>query len=87
MMQKTPSHTMELPRLIVVGESNIGQIGQFLKSLDCPKKVSVVAGNHVQKIVKKKIQKSADLLLTLVVNGRIRSVSDANEELKPATDG
>lgn len=66
-MPNTPSHTMELPRLIVVGESNIGQIGQFLKSLDCPKKVSVVAGNHVQKIVKKKIQKS-------LANSKIRVI-------------
>jgi glycerol-1-phosphate dehydrogenase [NAD(P)+] len=49
---------MELPRLIVVGEKNIGEIGEFLHSLNEPKKVSIVAGQHVQKIVKQQIQKS-----------------------------
>jgi glycerol-1-phosphate dehydrogenase [NAD(P)+] len=57
-MQNTPSHTMELPRLIVVGEKNIGHIGEFLLSLSGPKKVSIIAGAHVQKLVKKKFQKS-----------------------------
>lgn len=57
-MRNTPSHTMELPRLIVVGEKNIDQIGSFLRSLSEPKKVSVIAGNHVQRIVKTKFQKS-----------------------------
>jgi glycerol-1-phosphate dehydrogenase [NAD(P)+] len=58
LMQETPSHTMELPRLIVVGEKNISDFGEFLRSLDEPKKVSIIAGPHVQKIVKKKLQKS-----------------------------
>lgn len=49
---------MELPRLIVIGEKNIGEIGEFLLSLNKPKKVSIVAGLHVQKIVKKIFQKS-----------------------------
>lgn len=57
-MPNTPSHTMELPRLIVVGEKNIGEIGEFLQSLNEPKKVSIIAGQHVQKIAKKKIQAS-----------------------------
>lgn len=57
-MQNTPSHTMELPRLIVIGEKNIGQVGSFLQSLSAPKKVSIVAGMHVQKIVKTQFQKS-----------------------------
>lgn len=57
-MQNTPSHTMELPRLIVVGEKNISQIGSFLRSLSGPKKISVIAGNHVQKIVKTQFQKA-----------------------------
>ena len=34
------SHTMELPRQIVVGERNIGLVGEFLGSLAKPKKVS-----------------------------------------------
>ncbi len=57
-MQKTPSHTMELPRLIVVGEKNIDKIGDFLCSLSAPKKISVIAGSHVQKIVKSQFLKS-----------------------------
>lgn len=57
-MPNTTSHTMELPRLIVIGEKNIGQIGAFLQSLDSPRKASIVAGEHVRKIIKKKIQKS-----------------------------
>jgi glycerol-1-phosphate dehydrogenase [NAD(P)+] len=58
---------MELPRLIVIGEKNIGNIGKFLLSLNEPKKVSVVAGSHVQKIVKAKFQKS-------LTESKIRSI-------------
>jgi len=57
-MRNSPSHTMELPRLIVVGEKNIGNFGKFLLDLGPTKKVSVIAGNHVQKIVKTKITRS-----------------------------
>ncbi len=53
-----PSHTMELPRLIVVGENNIQDIGKFLKSLDNPKKISLISGGNVRKIVQKKIDRS-----------------------------
>lgn len=66
-MRNTPSHTMELPRLIVVGEKNIDAFGNFLHSLGTTKKVSIVAGNHVQKIVKNKISKSLS-------NSKIKSV-------------
>ena len=52
------SHTMELPRKIVVGEKNIADIGNFLKSLKNTKKVSLISGSNVKKIVQKKIQKS-----------------------------
>ena len=52
------SHTMELPRKIVVGEKNISDIGAFLKSLEDPKSVSLISGNNVKKIVQKKIEKS-----------------------------
>ena len=54
----TPSHTMELPRLIVVGEKNIEKIGDFLKSLNGAKKVSLISGSNVKKIVQKKIDES-----------------------------
>lgn len=53
-----PSHTMELPRLIVIGEKNIADIGDFLNSLAKPKKVSIMSGVNVRKIVQKKIDKS-----------------------------
>jgi|TARA_B100000678_G_scaffold229456_1_gene197659 glycerol-1-phosphate dehydrogenase [NAD(P)+] len=49
---------MELPRLIVVGEKNINDIGSFLKSLKNIKKVSLVSGNNVKKIVQSKIESS-----------------------------
>jgi len=49
------AHTMELPRLIVVGEKNIGDLGKFLNTLTKPKKVSLVSGVNVRKKVQKKI--------------------------------
>ncbi len=56
-----PSHTMELPRLIVVGENNIKDFGEFLFSLNKPKKISLISGINVKKILKKKIEKSLKL--------------------------
>jgi len=55
------SHTMELPRLIVVGENNMSEIGEFLFSLNKPKIVSLISGINVQKILKLKIEKSLKL--------------------------
>jgi len=52
------SHTMELPRLIEIGEKNIGDFGKFLNSLNRPKKVSLICGTNVQKVLKIKIEKS-----------------------------
>ena len=52
------SHTMELPRQIVVGEKNIEEFGNFLYNLTKPKKVSLISGIHVKKILKEKIEKS-----------------------------
>ena len=49
---------MELPRLIVIGEKNIGEFGSFLKALDHPKKVSLISGIHVKKFLQKKIERS-----------------------------
>jgi glycerol-1-phosphate dehydrogenase [NAD(P)+] len=49
---------MELPRLIEIGEKNIGDFGKFLNSLNKPKKVSLIAGMNVQKVLRKKIEKS-----------------------------
>ncbi len=53
-----PSHVMELPRKIVVGENNIGDIGKFLADLANPEKVSVVSGDKVRKITYKKVANS-----------------------------
>lgn len=52
------SHKMEFPRLIEIGEKNINDFGKFLISLNKPKKISLIAGTNVQKILKKKIEKS-----------------------------
>ena len=52
------SHTMELPRQIVVGEKNIGQVGKFLRTLSNPKKVSIISGKNVKKIIGKEIDQS-----------------------------
>ena len=49
---------MELPRQIVVGEKNIGQVGEFLRSLSNPRKVSIISGKNVKKIIGKEIDKS-----------------------------
>ncbi len=49
---------MELPRLIVIGNKNLENIGKFLHSLNEPKKISVVSGKHVKKIIQNKFQKS-----------------------------
>ena len=49
---------MELPRQIVVGEKNIEQVGEFLRSLANPKKVSIISGKNVKKIIGKEIDQS-----------------------------
>ena len=51
MEKRMQSHTMELPRLIVVGEKNISEFGEFLVSLRKPKKVSLISGINVKKIL------------------------------------
>lgn len=55
------SHTMELPRLIEIGEKNIKDFGKFLNSLNRPKKVSLIAGINVQTVLSKDIEKSLKL--------------------------
>lgn len=52
------SHTMELPRLIVVGEGNVAGFGGFLKKLNGSGRVSLVTGSHVKKIIQQKIERS-----------------------------
>ena len=57
--RKSISHTMELPRQIVVGENNIEEVGNFLRGL-CPnsKKVSIISGKNVKKIFGQQIDSS-----------------------------
>ena len=57
-LSRIHSHTMELPRLIVVGNNNLSQLGKFLKTLSNPKKVSLISGKNVKSILGKKIEKS-----------------------------
>ena len=52
------SHTMELPRQIVVGDKNISDLGNFLNSLKRTKKISIISGGNVKKIIQKKIETS-----------------------------
>jgi glycerol-1-phosphate dehydrogenase [NAD(P)+] len=52
---------MELPRLIKIGERNIDEFGSFLYSLNKSKKVSLISGTNVQKILRKKIERSLNL--------------------------
>lgn len=47
---------MELPRLIVIGEKNVNGFGDFLKTLSNPKKVTIITGTNVKKIIQKKIE-------------------------------
>jgi glycerol-1-phosphate dehydrogenase [NAD(P)+] len=49
---------MELPRQIVIGEKNINDVGKFIADLANPRKVSLVSGDQVRKIVQKKIESS-----------------------------
>ena len=55
---RQPSHTMELPRLIVIGDKKINKFGNFLNSLNHPKKISIITGPDVKKLVQKKIESS-----------------------------
>ena len=52
---------MELPRLIVIGEKNINEFGKFLRSLNNPKKVTLISGDNVRKYLQKKIESSLAL--------------------------
>ncbi len=58
---------MELPRQIVIGEKNIGNIGKFIADLANPKKVSLVSGDQVRKITYEKVVKS-------LANSRIKNI-------------
>lgn len=67
-MQK-PSHVMELPRLIEIGEENIDGLGRFMRSLAGgsgsamadgadPYKISLISGSNVRLLLDAKIERS-----------------------------
>ena len=59
MKRRSISHTMELPRQIVVGENNIQEVGEFLHGLSAnSKKVSIISGKNVKKIFGQEIDSS-----------------------------
>ena len=81
------SHTMELPRLIEIGEKNIGDFGKFLKSLNKPKKVSLICGSNVQKVLKVKIEKSLKIKKIQFVwhtstDNQIKSINKIEKDVK-----
>ena len=81
------SHTMELPRLIEIGEKNINDFGKFLNSLNKPKKVSLIAGTNVQRILKKKIEKSLKLkkiefIWHTSIDNQIKSLNQIQKDVK-----
>ena len=81
------SHKMELPRLIEIGEKNINDFGKFLISLNKPKKVSLIAGTNVQKILKKKIEKSLktkkiQFIWHTSIDNQIKSLNKIQKDVK-----
>jgi glycerol-1-phosphate dehydrogenase [NAD(P)+] len=78
---------MELPRLIEIGEKNINDFGKFLISLNKPKKISLIAGTNVQKILKKKIEKSLKLkkiqfIWHTSIDNQIKSLKKIQKDVK-----
>ena len=81
------SHTMELPRLIEIGEKNIGDFGKFLKSLNKPKKVSLICGKNVQKVLKIKVERSLKMkkiqyIWHTSVDNQIKSINKIEKDVK-----
>ena len=81
------SHTMELPRLIEIGEKNIDDFGKFLNSLNKPKKVSLISGITVQKVLKIKIEKSLknskiQFVWHTSIDNQIKSINKIEKDVK-----
>lgn len=81
------SHTMELPRLIVVGDKNISEFGNFLSSLNNSKKVSLISGEHVKKALQDKIERSLTLskirfVWHLAKTNEIEKINQVQNEVK-----
>lgn len=81
------AHTMELPRLIVIGEKNIHEFGNFLNSLNNPKKVSIISGIHVKKFIQKNIEHSLDAssiryLWHVANNNDVKSIKEIQTKVR-----
>ncbi|MDH3695740.1 MAG: sn-glycerol-1-phosphate dehydrogenase [Nitrosopumilus sp.] len=81
------SHTMELPRLIEIGEKNIGDFGKFLISLNKPKKISLISGTNVQKVLRKRIENSLKLkkiqfIWHTSIDNQIKSLNQIQKDVK-----
>ena len=81
------SHIMELPRLIVVGERNIGEFGEFVRTLSRPKKVSLVSGIYVKKILRKRIERSLSakkigFVWHTSVDNKVETISRIQKEVR-----
>lgn len=82
-----PSHTMELPRLIVIGEKNLKEFGRFLKSLDNPKKVSLISGIDVKRFLQNDIERSLRLakirfIWHIAKNNEIKLINQIQRDVK-----
>lgn len=78
---------MELPRLIVIGEKNINEFGKFLRSLDHPKKVSLISGIHVRNFLQKNIERSLSFAKIRYVwhtakNNEIKHINQIQKDVK-----
>ena len=55
-----PGHIMELPRLIAIGEGNIGSIGRFLHRLNRPKRITLISGKNVRRLIERRVEESLE---------------------------
>ena len=70
-----------------MGERNINDFGKFLISLNKPKKVSLIAGTNVQKILKKKIEnslktKKIQFIWHTSIDNQIKSLNQIQKDVK-----
>ena len=81
------SHTMELPRLIVIGEKNIDEFGEFLHTLNKPKRVSLITGIHVKKLLRAQIERSLkrkkiECIWHVSADNEIRTLNKIEKDVK-----
>ena len=71
----------------MIGEKNIGKIGKFLHSFNEPNRVSLVTGEHVKKILQKKIEKSLrdykiNYVWHIANEPQIKSINNVQNQVK-----